>query len=267
MIDTSVDTAHPALKDRVTVRRITSDDRPAVASWHGTSVTALLAGLPESSTPGLIPNAKFYVADVFFADELGRPATDSLSLLKALHWMEQMQVDIVNLSVSGPPDETVKEAIARLSAKGVLFVAAAGNEGPNAPWSYPAAYPQVIAVTAVNKQLRGYPYANHGDYIDMAAPGVRIWTALPNGKQGFVSGTSFAAPYVTAVVAAVVRDVPKRTTGEILKVIATQDLGVKGPDPIYGRGLVLAPRFCGQPTWPEAVVVRATPADVDPRAR
>ena len=86
--------------------------------------------------------------------------------------MRASKVDVINMSMSGPADELLQKAIVDMSAGGVVFVAAAGNGGPSAPPSYPAAYEQVIAVTAVDKNLRGYIHANHGDYIDVAAPGV-----------------------------------------------------------------------------------------------
>ena len=60
----------------------------------------------------------------------------------------------------------------------------------------------MIAVTAVDRKRKNYPYATRGPHIDLAAPGVGIWVALPGGREGTLTGTSFAAPYVTAVVAA-----------------------------------------------------------------
>lgn len=68
---------------------------------------------------------------------------------------------------------------------GTIFIAAAGNGGPGAPPSYPAAYSEVLAVTAVGKNLSAYRRANQGDFIDVSAPDVDIWTALPGGRQGF----------------------------------------------------------------------------------
>ncbi len=125
-----------------------------------------------------------------------------MNLLNALAWLDALDVRLVNMSFSGPPDELLETAIAKMHAKGVVFVAAAGNEGPAAPPSYPAAYPSVIAVTAVGEFCQGYRYANRGSYVDIAAPGVDVWTALPNGMQGYKSGTSFAAPFVTSIIAA-----------------------------------------------------------------
>ena len=108
------------------------------------------------------------------------------------------------MSLSGPRDDLVHQRLVELSRQGMIFVAAAGNGGPDASAAYPAAYnDEVIAVTAVDRNQQLYDHANRGDYIDVAAPGVRIWTALPNNKEGALSGTSFAAPFVTAIVAAI----------------------------------------------------------------
>jgi minor extracellular protease Epr len=258
VIDTGIDGSHPALSHdpaRINYGTIGPERRVAGNDLHGTGVLALLAGDPRSSTPGLVPRAKFYVADIFFADESGHPVSTTMHLLEALDWMERLQVQIINLSLSGPKDELVQTAIARMSRtrtvdgatrSGAIFIAAAGNGGPGAPPSYPAAYAEVVAVTAVGRDLRSYRRANHGDYIDVAAPGVDIWTALPDGRQGFQTGTSFATPYVTAIVASIYRTLPHRVRSKtaILQRMPIQDLGTPGPDRIYGRGLVNAPASC-----------------------
>ena len=258
VIDTGIDGSHPALNrdpERINYGTIGPEKRVPGNDLHGTGVLALLAGDPKSSTPGLVPRAKFYVADIFFADESGHPVSTTLHLLEALDWMERLQVQIINLSLSGPSDDLVRAAIARMSRtrtvdgvtrSGAIFIAAAGNGGPGAPPSYPAAYAEVLAVTAVGRDLRSYRRANQGDYIDVAAPGVDIWTALPDGRQGFQTGTSFAAPYVTAVVASIYRTLPSRVRSKtaILQRMPIQDLGSPGPDRVYGRGLVNAPASC-----------------------
>jgi subtilisin family serine protease len=174
IIDTAVDVAHPALRNRqIETGRFARTGKPG-PNWHGTGVTALLAGDSDRGTPGLVPDAKFYVAE---DDE---PASDTLSLLRAFDWMERRQDH--QHEHFRPPDALIEKAITKLSAKGILLVAAAGNDGPGAGPSYPAAYDQVIAVTAVNKNLQNYRYANRGSYIDIAAPGVAIWTALPGSQ-------------------------------------------------------------------------------------
>jgi subtilisin family serine protease len=251
VIDTAVD---PALfADRkIDYASASPAGQPKAASWHGTGVLALLSGVSRTDLAGLIPDAHFILADTFAADQNGLPVSDTASVLKALDLLKAFDVQVVNMSLSGPPDPAVKSAIERLSKEGVIFVAAAGNGGPTAPPAYPAAYKQVIAVTAVNKELNGYPYANRGDYIDIAAPGVRIWTAVGHRKNDYLSGTSFAAPYVTAVVAALAGR-GATTKAEILNRLAFKDLGTQGPDPVFGRGLIVAPASCGLTSPPEAV--------------
>jgi hypothetical protein len=245
IIDTSVDVTHPAFANKkLEVHHFGSDGAPAGPDWHGTGVTALLAGDASSGTPGMIPDANFFVADIFHADSDHEPASDTMSMLRAFDWLDAKGVKIVNMSLSGPSDDLIHKAIEKLTAKGVLFVAAAGNEGPNASPSYPAAYEQVIAVTAVTKDLQSYRYANRGSYIDVAAPGVAIWTALPGSKEGYHSGTSFATPYVTASLAAIYPKLAVKTQVEALKLIQYKDLGEPGRDPIYGQGLLVAPTSC-----------------------
>ena len=217
---------------------------------------ALLAGDAKSGTPGLVPLAKFYLADIFFADSDGAPASDTASLLAALDWLDKQHVKIINMSLTGPPDELLRTAITELSKKDIIFVAAVGNDGPAAPPSYPAAYEPVVAVTAVDKDKISYRYASRGTHVSVAAPGVDIWTALPNGQAGYHSGTSFAVPYVTAVLATVYKDLPIKTKAGFLKQANIDDLGAPGPDPIYGQGLLMAPLSCR----PDARPVPAQPA-------
>jgi Subtilase family len=248
IIDTSVDVSHPAFaRKKLELKHFGNEAAALGPDWHGTGVTALLAGDSSSGTPGMIPDANFYIADIFHADGDQEPASDTVSMLRAFDWLDAKGVKIINMSLSGPPDELILKAIERLSAKGTLFVAAAGNEGPTAGPSYPAAYEQVIAVTAVNKDLQGYRYANRGNYIDVAAPGVAIWTALPGSLEGFHSGTSFATPYVTAALAALYPSLTSKTHDEALKHIQYKDLGEPGRDVIFGQGLLVAPSSCSGP--------------------
>lgn len=262
VIDTDVDHHHPAFSarpQRIGMGTFIPEGKTPAPNWHGTGVVALLAGDPSSGTPGLIPDGEFYAAGVFFTDPSGDFATDTVSILKALDWMSALNVKVVNMSFAGPRDELVQKAIARLAGKGMVFVAAAGNEGPTAAPSYPAAYKQVMAVTAVNRELRNYAYANRGGHIDVAAPGVRIWTAVPDAQEGYRSGTSFAAPYVTAIVATMLNGSPRRQKDDLLSLLRIVDLGPPGRDPIYGHGLLMAPAGC-QPGFTTETAI-AKPSD------
>jgi subtilisin family serine protease len=152
----------------------------------------------------------------------------------------------------------------------MIFVAAAGNGGPGASAAYPAAYnDEVIAVTAVDRNQQLYDHANRGDYIDVAAPGVRIWTALPNNKEGALSGTSFAAPFVTAIVAAIYKQtlipqmsdrIHSRAPGALtLAHLSTAKLG---RDEKVGLGLVRAPSGCAAAERHLAPSAKLTPSIV-----
>jgi minor extracellular protease Epr len=246
VIDTGVDLDHPTFSEhKVIVTHVLPDGQVPAGNWHGTGVLAMLAGDPLSGTPGLIPDARIYMADVFFPDSEGFPMSNTMAMLRALDLMERYEVEVVNMSVSGPADKQVRKAIERMAKRGVIFVAAAGNEGPAAPAAYPAAYPPVIAVTAVDSELRSYRYANRGPYVSVSAPGVKIWTALPNAKEGYQSGTSFAAPYVTAIAAALYPQMPDRKGGRnketMLKLFNYRRPSEPGARNIYGRGLIMAP--------------------------
>ena len=259
IIDTGYDEKHPAFaKLKVPPKVVMAPAADRAPNWHGTGVISLLAGAATSSTPGLIPDATFLIADAFFKDGK-RARTDTAHLLIALQELEKSGAQIINMSLAGPWDDLVYQRILAMSRKGIVFIAAAGNGGPAAPPGYPAAYPEVIAVTAVDDKGRNYEYANRGRYIDVAAPGVRIWTALPDNKEGMVSGTSFAAPFVTAIAAVTYNKSRLKTLigagrsqlepkAVILDELAIDAVGSgesQDRNPVYGRGVVRAPRECG----------------------
>jgi subtilisin family serine protease len=190
-------------------------------------------------------------------------------MLRALQWLKRSGVAVVNLSFAGPEDELVHHAVQELTKAGIVVVAAAGNDGPSAPPSYPAAYKEVIAVTAVDRNLEPYRYANRGGHIDVAAPGVEVWTAMPGRREGPQTGTSFAVPYVTAVVAVALPgprlpadDDALATKQRALDQIRPdiKNLGADGRDPTFGAGLVQAPASCEVP----ATVVAAKEAPAAP---
>jgi hypothetical protein len=248
VIDTSFDLDHPALRHlKVEQGEFLDGQTPSPYDWHGTAVLSLLAGDPASGTPGLAPDATYLLATAFRSDAAGNASTDTVRLVAALAWLDELDVQFVNMSFSGPQDPAIEQSIERMRKKGVVFVAAAGNMGPTAAPSYPAAYPSVIAVTAINRRGDNYWNANRGNYIDVSAPGVDILTALPNAQQGYRTGTSFAAPFVTAIVAS--RAGEAAISGPKSRLFsggAVRDLGPPGRDPIYGSGLALAPSRCAR---------------------
>ncbi|OYW62492.1 MAG: hypothetical protein B7Z31_00895 [Rhodobacterales bacterium 12-65-15] len=140
----------------------------------------------------------------------------------------------------------LEEAITRMAERDILVVAATGNGGPLAPPVYPAAYPSVLAVTAVDANGTVYRRAGQGPHVDLAAPGVDIWTAASIKGARPKTGTSFAAPFVSAAAAAILAAEPDLTAAEVIARLtaSAKDLGDPGPDAVYGYGLVQASPIC-----------------------
>ena len=248
IIDTSFDTTHPAFKSlNFKPEFFNTGGMPAKDDWHGTAVLSVLAARGVMGAPGLVPEAEYLLANTFGADSEGNAAADALAVVAALAWLDKNGAGIVNMSFSGPANDRIEQAISAMARKGVIFVAAAGNRGPHGPASYPAAYPDVIAVTAVGSERQLYRHANSGDYVDVAAPGIEIATALPRGGYGLRTGTSFAAPFVTGLLAALpgVRK-GAHSKEDLLARVSFEDLGEPGRDAVYGEGLPIAPKTCSE---------------------
>ena len=244
IVDTGVDRSHPLIaKRRIQSKSFRDNGKPAASTDHGTAIVALLTGGTGENGTGLVPNARLYVGDIFHADEDGVAVASTVSLLKALDWMRGRRVDIINMSLSGPPDDLLRDAVEKLAADGIVLVAAAGNDGPKAPPRYPAAYPDVVAVTAVDRDLQAYRRANRGDYIDISAPGVGIRLVAKGELVRHRSGTSYATPFVTAALAIMPRaHLGMYRAEQLVNQFNVKDLGPEGRDPIFGRGLVLVPK-------------------------
>lgn len=195
------------------------------ASNHGSAVVSLL------SWAGL---RSIRVADVYGSDPAGGNA---LAIAKALGWLAQDGVKVVTISLVGPANPVLARAIAATQRRGVVVVAAVGNDGPAAPPAYPASYPAVVAVTGVDRRDRPLIEAGRALHLDYAAPGADLFASNATGRRVKVRGTSFAAPLVTARIAAAIDAGGPwrgRVDGE------ARDLGPRGPDKLYGRGLVCA---------------------------
>lgn len=241
MLDTGVDRdAAPLRASRIESRRIAAGE--AVASDHGTTIATLLVGRMAGQFSGLAPAAELLAGDVFWQDGDGRPRSDALTLTRGLDWLLASRVDVVNLSLAGPPNVLLETAINALAMRGVPVVAAVGNGGPDSRVGYPAAYPGVIAVTAVDRRLRIYKGASRGGAVTLSAPGVDLWLPIDGGRVE--SGTSLAAAVVTGAVAELrARHGPMDVLAALRA--GARDLGAPGHDPVFGWGLLSLPAACG----------------------
>ncbi len=226
MIDTAV-AAHGALGGTMLTRKDFSSGKAGVPIEHGTAVASILASEGARS---------LYVANIFRGG-MGSPFTSAEAIASALEWMASNRVPVVNMSLSGPRNAILDKLIERTSAKGTVIVAAAGNSGPTAPPAYPAALPSVVAVTAVDANMRVYRYANQGKYLDVASRGVNEPAAKASGGTALFSGTSFATPHVAAWLARCMQGGRSGSCSQRL-VSSAVDLGTPGHDTIYGYGFV-----------------------------
>ena len=224
---------------KIASRTFTKGKELDVAKRHGTAVAEILVGA------GRLNNAKLYNASVVSEDEDGVQFTGVEPMLKALDWMVRSDVRVVNISLAGPYNRNLDRGIQRAVNKGLIIVAAVGNNGADSAPLYPAALNQVIAATAVDSDGNIYKKAVQGQHVDVSAPGVEVFVGdVETGR--YVSGTSIAAPFVAAKIASDIRFKNAKSTKDVLDLLSaeTLDLGVSGPDPVYGAGLIKTKTNC-----------------------
>ncbi|WP_421914949.1 S8 family serine peptidase [Mesorhizobium sp.] len=232
VIDTGIDDTNPALSGVIAGQFDAMPDVPIKARDHGTSVDGLIAGV--GALEGMAPGARIYHARAF---EGGKSTMDVI--LAAMDWAAGQNVRIINMSFVGPKNDLLGTACQNARALGIVLVAAAGNNGPKAPYGYPAAFDSVIAVTATDAKDQLMPQANRGPYVFISAPGVEM--VAPSGAgSDVVTGTSFAAAIVTGAIANLLHTAPDRTADWVQKALATtaRDLGGHGRDNDFGYGLL-----------------------------
>ena len=244
MIDSGVDVTHPALLGSSISTQSFASKGAKLPDFHGTAIASIIAA-NNADYQGLAPRAEVYAAAVFESDRDRGEIASTVSLVRALDWLMSSGVDVVNISLAGPPNRLLEAALGRATEQGVMILAAAGNGGPVAEPMYPAAYDSVVAVTAVDSGGQVYRLANRGKYLDLAAPGVSVMHARAGGGYSASSGTSFAVPFAATAAARLRQLEPGVDALEIL-VNSAQDLGPPGRDDIYGYGL-LRPGAAGAP--------------------
>lgn len=236
LIDSAVLPEHPALSGADVISLDFAPHEGARPLGHGTAVASILAATAGDGT-------EILAASVFFQKPGYAPGATTESLIGALDWLAGSGVDVINMSLAGPADALLERALSRIAVDGPTVVAAVGNNGPAGEPLYPAAYESVVGVTAIDSEQRVFAYANRGRHVEFAAPGVAVRVAnIPDGFR-LESGTSMASPYVSAVIAAALREtgLPKKALLETLRTSA-EDLGDEGFDPVFGYGLVQPPR-------------------------
>jgi hypothetical protein len=234
LIDSGVDVGHAAFRGLALHRHGCAGAVTPAA--HGTAVASLLVGR-AGSFHGAAPGAELYAADVFCGLATGG-SVDAVAA--AFAWLVGERVPVINVSLVGPANRTLERIVRNVVARGYLVVAAVGNDGPAAPPLYPAAWPGVIGVTAVDARGRVLPEAERGPQVTFAAPGADMAAARPPHGYALVRGTSFAAPIVAALLALELTAADEAMAGQAVQALAAraQHRGSAGIDPAYGYGVV-----------------------------
>lgn len=199
---------------------------------HGTHVAGIIAALlNEKGTVGVAPGADLYSVKVLDNDGLGSYS----QVIAGIDWAMENEIDIACLSFGGSePSMALEQAMQKAYDSGMLLVAAAGNGGSV---QYPAKYPAVMAVGAVDCDNKRASFSSTGPEVEIVAPGVGVESTLPGGGYGAMSGTSAAAPHVAGAAALVMSSQPGTTGAQARDMLKQKTLPL-GSSSEYGSGLV-----------------------------
>lgn len=280
VVDSGVDRTHPDLAGRLlTTTDLVQDGLSGDPFGHGTRVAGVIAGVMDGAgIAGVASDVRILPIRVLAADGEGNQRRTARAIREAVDG----GAAVINLSLSSQTKSPAQaEAIRYALARGVTVVAAAGNRRQEgSPTVYPAAYPGVLGVSSVGRDLRASTFASRGDFIDLVAPGEGVVTTEAGGGWGRDDGTSIAAAFVSAAIALVRAANPTLSRSQVEDMLQAnaRDLGSTGRDDVYGHGLVRVDRAVraaavlpgGMPIPSAAVAVGAVAAssrlslDVDP---
>ena len=234
VIDSGVDISHPELANSIgdSFDALGSKEGPHA---HGTGVAGAIVS--HARLMGGAPEARILAIRAFGATGGGAAGT-SFVILKGLDYAAAHGAQIINMSFAGPKDALIERGIAALAARGIVMVAASGNAGPKSPPLYPAAYANVIAVSATDAREKLFSASNRGSHIALSAPGADIFLPAPDAKYQMASGTSFSAAYISGVAALVLERNPALKPEDVRAILmrTARDLGAPGRDDLFGAG-------------------------------
>lgn len=237
VIDTGIEMTHPDLQGKVTKGYdfVNDKDSPEDDNGHGTHVSGIvIAARNNIGTVGVSHGTSVMPVKVLNSAGSGYIS----DVAKGIYWATDNGAQVINLSLGAPVDtDILRKAVNYATSKGVLMVAAAGNDY-GAPCQYPAAYSNVICVVATDSSNRLASFSNVGG--ELAAPGVSNYSTFLEGSYRYLSGTSMAAPHVAgslAILRGICTDCKSSELITTLRETAI-DLGAEGTDIIFGYGLV-----------------------------
>jgi subtilisin len=248
VIDTGIDLTHSDLQVYGGANIINSNSTANDDNGHGTHVAGIIAAQDNDiGVVGVAPEAQLYAVKVLDSSGSGTWS----SVISGIQWAIDNHMDIINMSLgSSSGSTTLKQACDKAYNAGILVVAAAGNSGTTSTTAnnviYPAAYDSVVAVAAVDSTSTRASFSSTGSQVEVAAPGVDVYSTYKGNAYKTLSGTSMASPHVAGVAALVIASgiTDANNNGRINDEVRTRlqqtatDLGTTGRDVIYGYGLV-----------------------------
>ncbi|MCS6826887.1 MAG: S8 family serine peptidase [Caldilinea sp.] len=240
VLDTGINLEHPEFAGRILPGYdfINDDDDPVDDHGHGTHVAGIAAAALNNGAgaAGVCPQCAILPVKVLDSGNKGTWGT----VAAGIYYAVDQGARVINLSLGATASSrTLEKAIQYAKEHDVIVVAAAGNAASETPF-YPAALPYVIAVGATTDQDVLWPLSNVGEYIDLTAPGHRIYSTFRNPEYAYMSGTSMATPFVSGLAGLLVSFNPAWTRDEIfqLMTVNADDLGATGKDKQYGFGRI-----------------------------
>jgi thermitase len=249
VLDTGVAADHPDLSGKVLPGRdfFGGDDDAGDDNGHGTATSGLIAAKTDNGEgiAGVCWGCRILPVKVLG----GRGQGGDASVAAGIRWAADQGARIINMSLGGSQDSDVlREAVEYAVGRGVLIVAATGNDGADGnAVNYPAGYDDVLSVTATGNSDVVTGFSNYGSYVDISAPGVGVWSTLwtrQGNTYGPANGTSFSSPHVAGVAALVWSLRPDMAPGQVANVLmaSADDKGDPGKDIYYGYGRINALR-------------------------
>ncbi|WP_245602193.1 S8 family peptidase [Peribacillus kribbensis] len=240
VVDTGVDLGHPDLRNRIMkgYNVVSKNFNPDDDNGHGTHVAGIIAS--ETNNLRGIAGITWYnrIMPIKVMNEKGYG--NAFDVARGIIWAADHGADVINLSLGNyQPSAVMHEAVKYAFKRNVVITTAAGNDNTDQP-SFPAAYPEVLCVSAVDYNGKRASFSNYGEYVDVTAPGVDIPSTYFHSQYAALSGTSMASPHAAALAGLMKSKNRGLKNYEIMKIMksSSYDLGQKGTDPYYGDGLI-----------------------------
>ena len=240
ILDTGVDPTHPDLSEKLVPGYNFYDNNTNTSDvyGHGTAVAGSAAAISNNynGVAGVAWNSP--IMPLRISDASGWATYSAMA--SAMTYAADRGAKVINISFAGTSSSsTLQNAVNYAWNKGAILFASAGNYSTNTPY-YPAACNNAVSVSATTSSDSLASFSNYGNWIDISAPGVSIYTTLNGGGYGSKSGTSFSSPITAGLAALIFSANPLLTNAEVVEVLLenADDLGASGYDPYYGWGRI-----------------------------